>query len=311
MLSKSRKGSKAMPDKTSEGYDRRLACPVHEYENGCIYNMDCLDFLQSLDDATATVVFADPPYNIKKAAWDNIGNQEEYVEWSVRWIKEAARVLNESGTLFICGYTEILADIKRPAMEFFDKCKWLIWYYDNKANLSNDWGRSHESILCLRKSGYLFNVDDVRIPYNSHTMKYPSRAMSGENSQYSQLSAKVKVWTPNERGAKPKDVICIPTTCNGMGEKTPHPTQKPEALVRKLILSSSNVGDLVVDPFSGSGTTAVVATQLQRRFAVNDLIGEYNEWANDRILNVQNRSIEEWIEYDKKNELRRRSLEVN
>ena len=64
---------------------------------------------------------------------------------------------------------------------------------------------------------------------------------------------------------RPKDVIEIPTTCNGMHEKTPHPTQKPEELLRKIVLASSNAGDLVIDPFLGSGTTAVVAEQLGRK----------------------------------------------
>lgn len=84
-------------------------------------------------------------------------------------------------------------------------------------------------------------------------------------------------------GSKPKDIIEIPTTCNGMGEKTPHPTQKPEELVRKYVLAASTTGELVVDPFSGSGTTAVVATQLGRRFKTCDLSTEYNTWAAQRL----------------------------
>jgi len=193
-------------------------------------------------------------------------------------------------------------------MNYFSKCKWLIWYYDNKANMGNDWGRSHESILCLRKtSDYVFNIDDVRIPYNSHTLKYPSRANAGTNSQYKVSNPKAQ-WNPNPKGAKPKDVINIPTTCNGMGEKTKHPTQKPEALLRKLILASSNENDLIVDPFSGSGTTAVVAAQLKRRFLVSDFNNEYNGWAANRLNNLEKRTIDEWIEYDKKTEMRRRSI---
>lgn len=281
--------------------------PKYSYKSGYIYQEDCIEFLKNLDGNIATVVFADPPYNIGKTSWDTVKQQSDYIEWSLKWIKEASRVLNEKGTLFICGFTEILADIKSPAMEYFDKCKWLIWYYDNKANMSNDWGRSHESILCLRKSQYIFNVDDVRIPYNAHTLKYPKRAVAGKNSQYS-LSGGQDLWTPNDKGAKPKDVITIPTTCNGMGEKTPHPTQKPEALLRRLILSSSNENDIIIDPFSGSGTTAVVSAELSRQFIVNDACEEYNKWANERIQNVVKKSIAEWIDYDRKTELRRREL---
>ena len=277
------------------------------YENGVIYQLDCVEFLKKIKSNSIDMVFADPPYNIKKANWDNIGDTDEYVEWCMSWISECSRILKETGTLYICGFTEILADIKRPAMEYFEKCRWLIWFYENKANLGNDWGRSHESIMCLRKSkDFTFNIDDIRIPYNGHTLKYPEREMNGENSQYGAVNK--DKWTPNPLGAKPKDVIQIPTTCNGMNEKTEHPTQKPEELLRKLILASSNESDLIVDPFSGSGTTAVVSTQLNRKFIVNDISKEYNDMADKRLKNVVMKTITEWKNYDRKNEERRRKL---
>ncbi len=285
--------------------------PNYQYlfPNGAIFNYDCVQFLKDIKNNTVDTVFADPPYNIKKAAWDNLGNIEEYVSWSLNWIKEAARILKDNGTLYICGFTEILADLKRPALEFFYKCKWLIWYYDNKANLSNDWGRSHESILCLRKSkDFTFNIDPIRIPYNRHTIMYPDRKQNGKNSQYGGENSN-KIWKPNPNGAKPKDVINIPTTCNGMEEKTKHPTQKPESLLRRLLLASTNENELIVDPFSGSGTTAVVATELKRLFLVNDNCSDYNDMANYRLLNLKYKSIDDWILFDKENEERRRSLQ--
>jgi site-specific DNA-methyltransferase (adenine-specific) len=100
-------------------------------------------------------------------------------------------------------------------------------------------------------------------------------------------------------------VIEIPTTCNGSGETTPHPTQKPEELVRRMVLSASNAGDLVVDPFSGSGTTLVVAEQLGRRWAGCELSVEYNTWAMDRLDKVVHKSESEWLELDRKNYERR------
>ena len=283
--------------------------PQYKYKNGTIYNEDCIDFLKSIETGTVDTIFADPPYNIGKAEWDDLGNQDDYINWSLSWIKEASRILKDCGTLYVCGFTEILADLRRPAMDYFTKCKWLIWYYDNKANMRDDWGRSHESIICFRKgSEFIFNTDDVRVPYNAHTRKYPKRSQSGKTSQFYNDKVAGKTWEPNPRGAKPKDVINIPTTCNGMSEKTPHPTQKPEELVRKMILASTNKGDLVVDPFSGSGTTAVVATQLGRKFIVNDQSSEYNDWANQRILAVNNFDVDAWIEMDQKNDIRRRSI---
>ena len=93
-----------------------------------------------------------------------------------------------------------------------------------------------------------------------------------------------------------------------MNEKTPHPTQKPEELLRKFILASSSPGNIVVDPFLGSGTTAVVAEQLQRKWKGCDITSEYCQWAAKRIDLVQNRSIEEWIKFDADNEKRRKSI---
>ena len=109
-------------------------------------------------------------------------------------------------------------------------------------------------------------------------------------------------------GAKPRDVLEVPTTCNGMGEKTKHPTQKPEELVRKFVLASSKPGDLVLDPFSGSGTTVVVAEQLQRRWLGCDLNSEYNQWAMDRLDNVIRKTKDEWIAFDRDNDKRRNSI---
>ena len=222
----------------------------------------------------------------------------------MEWIKEASRVLKPTGTLYVCGFSEILADIKHPAMRYFKGCKWFIWSYLNKGNLSNDWGRSHESIIHFRKDKkFTFNVDDVRIPYGAHTLKYPSHPTAE-----STMCGHMDLWTPNPLGAKPKDVIQIPTTCNGMGEKTKHPTQKPEELLRKFVLASSNEGDLVIDPFLGSGTNAVVSEQLGRNWMGTDLNSEYLDWGIVRIKNVIRRSKNDWIEYDRLNDKRRKSI---
>ncbi|MFW0994633.1 MULTISPECIES: DNA-methyltransferase [Vibrio harveyi group] len=277
-------------------------------ENGTLYLGDSIEWLKTLESESVDMIFADPPYNIKKADWDKFDSQEKYIEWSMKWIEEAYRVLKKDGTMYVCGFSEILADIKHPSMRFFKSCRWLIWHYKNKANLANDWGRSHESLLCLRKSkAKKFNVDDVRIPYGAHTLKYPSHPQA-ESSQYGNGKERKDTWVPHPRGAKPKDVIEVPTTCNGMGEKTKHPTQKPEELVRKFVLASSNEGDLVLDPFSGSGTTAVVCEQLGRKWISCDLNREYNEWAADRLKRVIQRPKEEWIQLDRENEERRKSI---
>lgn len=289
-------------------YDPSLSSPLFCRENGLLFQGDSIDWLKHLPSGSVDMIFADPPYNIKKADWDRFESQEQYIDWSLQWIAEAARILKPKGSLFICGFTEVLADLKHPAMKYFKGCKWLIWHYKNKANLGSDWGRSHESILLLRKStSFTMNIDMVRIPYNEHTIKYPSHPQA-ETSQYSNGKTRGSDWTPNPLGAKPKDVIEIPTTCNGMEEKTKHPTQKPEELVRKFILAASNPGDIVLDPFSGSGTTLVVAEQLGRQWIGCEINPEYNKWAIDRIDHVYARTVDEWIAFDKENAKRRSSI---
>jgi len=294
---------KVLPNDTSAPF-----YPVYQQNQNALYEGDSIAWLKSMTSETVDLIFADPPYNIKKADWDKFESQEKYIAWSMQWISEASRVLKKAGTLYVCGFSEILADLKHPSMRYFRGCKWLVWYYKNKANLGKDWGRSHESILHLRKStDFTMNIDDVRIPYGEHTLRYPSHPQAA-TSQYGSGKGRKHIWTPHPQGAKPKDIIEVPTLCNGMEEKTPHPTQKPEELLRKLILASSNPDDLVIDPFSGSGTTLVVAEQLGRNWAGCDLSSEYNQWAIERLENVVYKTKEEWVAIDRANDNRRKSI---
>lgn len=279
----------------------------YEHKNGKLFLGDSVKWLKTLDSESVDLIFADPPYNIKKAEWDTFESQQAYIDWSMLWIEEASRVLKKTGSLYICGFSEILADLKHPASRYFKGCKWLVWHYKNKANLGGDFGRSHESLLHFRKTKkFTMNQDFIRIPYGAHTLKYPNHPQA-VTSQYGG-GKKRDDWTPHPLGAKPKDVIEVPTTCNGMGEKTPHKTQKPEELVRKFILASSNRGDIVLDPFSGSGTTATVAEQIGRKWLACDIHREYNEWAIKRIKIAKKMSDEEWFWYDRNNEERRKSI---
>lgn len=257
--------------------------PFFKTEYGSLYNHDATEFLKTLDNESVDLIFADPPYNIKKAEWDTFSSQKEYVEWSMEWIKEAYRVLKRTGSLYICGFSEILADLKWSASSLFQGCKWLVWFYRNKGNLGNDWGRSHESILHFRKSkDFIFNIDEVRIPYNNHTLKYPARKQA-ETSQFSNGKKKTYNWVPNPKGAKPKDVLEIPTISNGAWEKTIHKTQKPVELLRKIILSSSDSDSLILDPFGGSGTTFAVAEAYNRNWLGTELEQDYCNIIQQRL----------------------------
>jgi site-specific DNA-methyltransferase (adenine-specific) len=250
---------------------------------GKLYNYDAIKFLKQQESNSIDLIFADPPYNIKKAEWDTFSSQKAYVEWSMDWINESHRVLKSTGSLFICGFSEILADIKWSASHLFKGCKWLIWFYRNKANLGNDWGRSHESILHFRKSKtFIFNIDEIRIPYNQHTLKYPQRTQA-ETSQYSNGKKKNYLWEPNPIGAKPKDVLEIPTISNGAWEKYPHETQKPIELLRRIILSSSDSDSIILDPFGGSGSTYAVAEAYKRKWIGTELEIAYCNIIKERL----------------------------
>jgi site-specific DNA-methyltransferase (adenine-specific) len=269
----------------AEGSTRAYATP-----RGELWRADALDFLRAQPAGSVRLVVADPPYAIDKAEWDEFESLEVYVDWCDAWLAEVQRVLTDDGSAYVCGFSEILAEVKvRSARRFPGGCRWLIWAYRNKANLGNDWGRSHESLLHLRNGRrVVMNVDAVRVPYNDHTRRYPERVQA-VTSQYGGASARRDRWTPHPLGAKPRDVLEVPTICNGMAEKTAHPTQKPEELLRRLVLASSDEGDLVLDPFCGSGTTLVVAERHQRRWLGADADARYVGVARERLRALEAR----------------------
>ncbi len=236
-------------------------------------------------DGSIDLVVTDPPYAIGKDTWDQFESIESYVSWCDAWLAEVERVLAPTGSAYVCGFSEILADVKaRSAARFAGGCRWLVWHYRNKANLGSDWGRSHESILHLRKARRTrLNVDEVRVPYNDHTQRYPERVQA-VSSQYGGGKRRDR-WQPHPLGAKPRDVFQIPVLCNGTAEKTAHATQKPEELIRQFVAGSSSPDDVVLDPFVGSGTTAVVAERLRRRWIAGDSDPRYVALARERLRN--------------------------
>jgi site-specific DNA-methyltransferase (adenine-specific) len=234
----------------------------HRSPFGTLISHDAIEWLGSLSAASVDLVFADPPYNAGRESWDSFSGEDEYLAWSSRWLAECARVLKPTGSMYVCGFSEQLADLKAITNRLFSGCRWLVWHYRNKGNLGRDWGRAHESVLHLRHSQFALNIDEARVPYNAHTLRYPSHPQA-KSSQFGHRSY---VWTPHPLGAKPRDVLEIPTLTNGMPEKSAHPTQKPLELVRRLVAAASQPGDLVIDPFAGSGTTLVACEALGRRW---------------------------------------------
>jgi site-specific DNA-methyltransferase (adenine-specific) len=270
--------------------DRELATPAdlrggsrraYAGRGGELWVADVGELLGGLADRSVDLVIADPPYAIAKAEWDEFESIEAYLDWCDGWLAEVHRVLAPGGSAYVCGFSEVLAEVKARSARRFAACRWLVWAYRNKANLGSDWGRSHESILHLRTAGARIDVDAVRVPYNGHTTRYPVRVQA-VSSQYGRGKRRDR-WQPNPLGAKPRDVLEVPVICNGMAEKTAHATQKPEALIEKLVRASSQAGQLVVDPFVGSGTTAVVAARLDRRWLAGDADPRYVGLARARI----------------------------
>ncbi len=249
---------------------------------GQLDQADALAWLCSLEPASVDLIVADPPYNLGKSEWDRFESSERYLEWTRAWIEAARVALKPRGSLYVMGFSEVLADIKVATSASWTSCRWLVWFYRNKANLRDDWGRSHESVLLLRKGArFKFNTDPIRIPYNAHTTRYPERTQA-ETSQYG--GARPGRWKPNPLGARPRDVIEVPVLANGTVEKTEHPTQKPVQLIRKFVLASSDPGDLVVDPFAGSGTTAAVCELTGRRWRSCELDPYWFRVATTRVL---------------------------
>jgi site-specific DNA-methyltransferase (adenine-specific) len=252
---------------------------------------DSVEGLRALASESVDLVVADPPYGIKKAEWDTWSSRQAYVAWAQTWLVEVARVLTPRGSAYVMGFSEVLADLKWACADLFVGCRWLVWSYRNKGNMGSDWGRSHESLLHLRKSqDFTMNTDAVRIPYNGHTTRYPKRRQ-GASSQFGGSGASGKDWQPHPMGAKPRDVLEIPVLNNGMSEKSTHPTQKPLELIRRLVAASSQKGDLVLDPFAGSGTTAVVCELLGRRWMTWEREEDYLKILKVRLAEVAGGSL--------------------
>lgn len=270
---------------------------------GELYDVDAVELIERLEagDRTVQLLFADPPYNIGKAEWDRFETDEAYLDWVVDWIQRAGDILSEEGSLFVMGFSEGLAEIKARLArecEWYESLRWLVWSYRNKP-MMNDAGftRSHESLLWLRQSEeYTFRMDRVRIPYNEHTESYPVREQ-GQTSLFG--SEEGYSWDPNVEGAKPRDVIDVPTVNNASSERTAHPTQKPEELLRKLVWATSDHGELVCDPFGGSGTTYAVSEQLGRNWVGTETNPEYCDIIADRLDGIEHRGEPDyWMKHD-------------
>jgi site-specific DNA-methyltransferase (adenine-specific) len=260
---------------------------IVEVKRQDIIEGDCLKILPTLISESAQIIIADPPYNIGKDFGNDSDKQpmDEYLEWCSQWIKECLRILKPNGTMFIYGFSEILALIFSK-IPYNVKKRWIVWHYTNKNVASlNFWQRSHESIIVLWKDDKIFNKDDVREAYTDGFLKGAAgKERAATKGRFSQGDKKT-VYTAHPNGALPRDVIKIPALAGGSGmkERVNHPTQKPLALCEKLIRSCKQTEGYVLVPFAGSGSECVAAKTLNLPYIGIELNPEYVKLINERI----------------------------
>lgn len=250
---------------------------------------DCVAEMKKLQGDSAQIVICDPPYNIGKDFGNDSDKQpmDEYLKWCEEWIAECLRVLKPNGTMFIYGFSEILALIlARVPMNIHRR--WLVWHYTNKNVASlNFWQRSHESILVLWKSSEkVFHRDDIREPYTEGFVNGAAgKERASTSGRFSDGKTKT-VYKAHPNGALPRDVIKIPALAGGAGKKERvknHPTQKPLALCEKLLKSCRQDTGYVLVPFAGSGSECLAAKNLGLDFVGIELNEEYVKIINERI----------------------------
>lgn len=234
-------------------------------ENIKIINGDSIKKLQDVQTNSVDLIVADPPYNLGKNYGNGSDSQnfEDYIMFTQKWTKEAARILKPNGSLYVFMGFKFISYLfqileKENNLHFIN---WICWHYTQGIGKTKGFSPRHDDILLFSKSSnYTFNLDSIRVPQKY----YRSRN--------------------NMRGANPGDVWQFSHIHYCQNNRQNHPTQKPEGLIERMVLASSNKGDLVLDPFSGSGTTLRVCQQLNRDCIGIELNNEYVEMTKKRLF---------------------------
>lgn len=239
---------------------------------------DTFSVLPMLPKESVDLIIADPPYNLRKSYNGSTFTKksaEEYEAYTRRWLALAAPLLKPAGSIYVCCDWESSLIIGRVLGEFFTVRNRITWQREKGRGARANWKNSLEDIwFATGGEEYTFNLDAVK---QRRRVIAPYRA-----------DGKPKDWTETQEG-KYRDTcpsnfwddISVPFW--SMPENTAHPTQKPEKLAAKLILASSNPGDLVLDPFLGSGTTSVTAKKLGRHYLGIEKQAQYCLWAEQRL----------------------------
>jgi DNA modification methylase len=254
--------------------------------NGVVLQGDCIAALATYPEGSFQSIIADPPYFqvILDADWDNAwATEEDWLNWSVEWVRACKRVLKDDGLLFIFGqlgkrehvWLHLCSMLARE-MQFHDMLIWdrVVGYNDR----GDSFTPQYEMVLVLRKTKdakVYFDKDAVRIPYDEDTIATYMR-----DKRYKDPVAREKHL---RAGKKATNILKVPSLKGASNEKVGHPTQKPEALIDMLVRASSRPGDLVLDPFLGSGTTAAVAESLNRPWVGVELFSDYVDMSVTRL----------------------------
>lgn len=261
-----------------------LGPATYEHESVLIYQGDCRSLMAQLPDEAFHLTVTSPPYNIGKE-YEKPLPLHEYLSWCETWMADIYRLTTPTGAFWLnVGYVPVPDEGKAVPLAYmlWDKTPFfmlqeVVWTYGAGVATRHTFSPRNEKMLWYVKNprSYTFNLDAVRDP----DVKYPNQKKNG----------KLKC---NPLGKNPGDVWAIPKVTSGANrssvERMPHPAQFPEALIERVILASTNPGDLVLDPFLGSGTTAAVALRLGRKVIGFELRSDYIETSATRLdrLNV-------------------------
>ena len=262
----------------SQAIKPKSALTLAECENQVIWN-DCLKAMDLLPDKCVDLMVVDPPYNLtQKFSTSKFKEMEakEYISWLDKWLSKTLRLLKDTASIYICSDWKTSLFIPEAAGKYFILQNRISWEREKGRGALNNWKNCLEDIWFFTMSkDYTFNLEAVKIqrpvlaPYRDK--KGNPKDWQESQGQKLRLTSPSNVWTD----------ITVPFW--SMAENTNHPTQKPEKLIAKLILASSNPGDVVFDPFLGSGTTAVVAKKLGRNFIGIEREKEYAALALKRL----------------------------
>ena len=253
-----------------------------------IINADTFKVLDLLPDRFIDLLFVDPPYNLDKkfnlTAFKEMQN-EKYEEWLDSWISKIVRLLKDNASVYICGDWNSSSAIYNVSKKYFKIKNRITWEREKGRGAKSNWKNCSEDIwFCTMSDKFTFNIDDVKIkrrvlaPYKENGR--PKDWITDKNNNY-RITYPSNIWTD----------LTVPFW--SMAENTDHPTQKPEKLLAKIILASSRPGEIVFDPFIGSGTTAVVAKKLGRKYSGIETDLDYCCIAEKRLkLADKNKSIQ-------------------